>query len=183
MNNHCITAIEVYNIASLGQYCGSKIPHGCLGIQINWDLKIEYYEKVKIEGTTGFALIGRCKHKFAHSIFHLAPGTTGGFANRLIKLKVEEPAFCFPKIKAKRWITYQGDLWDSVAAVKQAEKYLGYKLTDVGMKRSNDRGCYCVYNVPETLLTELLSKILVIAPSTQDFFSRHMDNYFNSLKE
>ncbi len=185
MNIAGIASIEVFNLMASGQFCGEPIPHGCLGIQISsrMDINIEYYEKVEIKKGQGFALIGRCKNKFAHTIYHLVPGSVDGFANREIRLKIEEPAFCFPKIKAKRQYSFRGCLWDSVTADKCAEEYLGYKLVSVGMKKANDCGCYCKYNIPESFTTDLISKVLVIKPSSQDSFCKHANNYFNSLKE
>ena len=99
MNNIGIASIEVFNLMALGQYCGEPIPHGCIGVQLasNSNIDIEYYEKVKIDDAKGYALIGRCKNKFAHSIYHLVPESRDGFANREIRLKIEEPAFLLSK--------------------------------------------------------------------------------------
>ena len=178
-----IAAVEVYNLNSTGMWVGNAVPYGCLGITVtNYsfgdykivdvkDIDLEHwalcdlsdYEKSRIKS-------GAIKAIFATSgdlvsVFGWARGTTDGFANRKITLRIEQPSCMFPAIKAVKTVIFKGDLWDSHVADRLVMAYLDTPLRSIGIRKTSERNsCYCSAKATQALYDKLAKVIILGQP-------------------
>lgn len=183
-----IIAIEIQNLASTGMFSGSCIPKGTLGITVDkwrfgpykWvtvnDIDLEHpafanvqkYELDKV-------LRGGIKALFSQDdgllhIYGFVKGSSDGFANREIKLRVEEPSVMFPKVNAVRQYSFKGCLWDSYLADRMVAAYLDTHVYSVGIKESSYRGnTYCSAKVTEDIMERIGQAVVLGKPIQGDF--------------
>ncbi|MEG1232255.1 MAG: hypothetical protein RSE18_00340, partial [Acinetobacter sp.] len=127
------------------------------------------YELQKLKNGSLKAIFAMAGNELLH-VFGYVEGSSDGFANREIVLRIEESSVMFPKIKAVRQRTFRGCLWDSYLADKMVAAYLGTQIFDLGIKRGRDRGN--TYNSIKATyaMAERLSKAVVFgAPIQADF--------------
>ena len=184
-----VIAIEIQNLAGIGMLSGSVIPKGSLGITVD-DYKfdtykwvtakdidfssplfngIDKYELQRLKNGSQKALFAMAGNELLH-VFGFIEGSSNGFANREIVLRIEEPSVMFPKIKAIRQCTFRGCLWDSYVADKMVAAYLGTQIFNLGIKRGRDRGNTYTSIKATYAMAERLSKAIVFgAPIQADF--------------
>ncbi|MEG1707111.1 MAG: hypothetical protein RR285_00195 [Acinetobacter sp.] len=189
-----IIAIEIQNLAATGMMLGSVIPKGSLGITVD-DYKFDVYKWVtakdidfnsevfakmdefdlKILKSSGQkALFAMAGNELLH-VFGYTEGSSNGFANREIVLRIEEPSVMFPKIKAVRQRTFRGCLWDSHYADKMVAAYLGTQIFNLGIKRGRDRGNTYTSIKATYAMAERLSKAVVFGTPIQADFNEGLE--------
>lgn len=181
-----IYSIEVFNLASIGQYSGEVIPKGCLGVTVSdmtfgnykyvtaadLDLSDKAFEKfsphelARIKNGSFKALYAQCGeliNTFAH-----VEGTRDGFGDRTFSLRIEEPSVIFPKIKAVRTKAFKGCLWDSYAADIMVASYLKTRIFHIGARtKSND--CYGSCRATEAFINRISKAVVIGKPIQGDF--------------
>lgn len=149
-----IYSIEVFNLGSIGTFCGEAVPKGCLGVVVD-NYRFDAYQELP-----GGIFYSECDGLL--SIYHHLPGSTDGFAGRAITLPVIERSILSSNIKARRLRTFKGSLWASASAKNQVESHLGQRLTNLGVKSSSDRhGVYSSVIATEKFM-ERLAKVVVL---------------------
>ena len=189
-----IIAIEIQNLAGIGTMSGSFIPKGSLGITVD-DYKfgsykwvtakdidfdnplfngIDKYELQRLKNGSQKALFAMAGNELLH-VFGYVEGSSKGFANREIVLRIEEPSVMFPKIKAVRQRTFRGCLWDSYLADKMVAAYLGTQIFNLGIKRARDRGNTYTSITATYAMAERLSKAIVFGKPIQADFNEGLE--------
>lgn len=184
-----IYAITIQNLGGIGKMIGSCIPKGSLGITVDdynfktykWigandiDLDNEIFANVQkhyldIIRSGGFKALFAQDGELVH-IFGYSEGSTDRFANREIKLRIEEPSVMFPNITAIRQYSFKGCLCGSYLADRMVAVYLDTRIYNIGVKRARDFGnTFTSMGVTEALI-ERLSKAVVLGEPIQGDFN------------
>lgn len=183
-----IYAITIQNLGSIGKMLGSCIPKGSLGITVDdykfdtykWigandiDLNNEIFANVQKHDLDrirrgGFKALFAQDGELVH-IFGYSEGSTDGFANREIKLRIEEPSVMFHNITAVRQYSFKGCLWDSYLADRMVAAYLDTRIYNIGVKRARDFGnTFTSMKVTEALMDRLSKAVVLGEPIQGDF--------------
>lgn len=182
-----IIAIEVVNLATKGIMSGSITPKGSIGITVDklefgnytWvtandiDLDDSYFdflsknEKYSIRNGSFKALFAQ-DGDVLH-IYGYLKNSSDGFANRKIKLRINEPSIMFPKIQAIRQHEFEGCLWESYVADRMVAKFLNTSIKGIGLKEARDRYGYSSVKATQNLINKIAKVIVLGEPIQGDF--------------
>lgn len=182
-----IIAIEVVNLATKGIMSGSITPKGSIGITVDklefgnytWvtandiDLDDSYFDFLSKNEKYSIRK-GSFKALFAQDgdvlhIYGYLENSSDGFANRKIKLRINEPSVTFPKIQAVRQYEFEGCLWESYVADRMVAKFLNTSVKSIGLKEARDRYGYSSVKATQNLINKIAKVIVLGEPIQGDF--------------
>lgn len=184
-----ICAVEVFNLSSRGQMLGSVVPKGSLGIIVD-DYWFDDYQWVTaddidlnhkaFEGVAKYEMDklrrGQLKALFAKSggllhIYGYVEGSSDGFANRTIRVRVKEPSVMFPRIQSARVLSFTGCLWDSYLADLMVAAYLDTNVYSIGVQRLRNRSNTYTAMKATASLIDHVGKVVVLGEPIQGDFN------------